>query len=97
MYLISPSTFISLLKLPLSSLNPEKSSFFRTIGVSINLWFSKHGICFGLVRLAVPPSSPSPSIFRSIQCPNLICYGDRRTLWSSLPSVYTSRSDSNAC
>ncbi|MPC61235.1 hypothetical protein E2C01_055302 [Portunus trituberculatus] len=85
MYLISLSTFISPLILPISSLNPEKFFLFSPIGVFIILWFSKHGICFGPVCLAVPPSSPSPSIFHSIQYPNLIDYGDRRTLWPPLP------------
>ncbi|MPC66205.1 hypothetical protein E2C01_060351 [Portunus trituberculatus] len=60
---ISLYTFISLLILPHSSLNPEKSFLFSAIGASINLWFSKHSICFGPVHLAVPPSSASLSIF----------------------------------
>ncbi|MPC52342.1 hypothetical protein E2C01_046207 [Portunus trituberculatus] len=59
MYLKFLSTFISLLILPLSYLNPEKSFLFKPTGVSTNLWFSKHGVCFGPVCLAVPPSSTS--------------------------------------
>ncbi|MPC61687.1 hypothetical protein E2C01_055762 [Portunus trituberculatus] len=59
MYLISLSMFINFFILPLSSLNPEKSFLFRPIGVLINLWFSKYGVCFDPVYLAEPPSSAS--------------------------------------